>query len=354
MSEEFYENRTPRKFRNDVLETKMRSESMLFRLISFGRMVAFSCVIATSLVPSLCFADAVADAAKHAADLKNIKVAAAASGDKAGLPVRISATELPARKVHFLIFSLTRDPFSTPGLGPGAEANGRFLDGLGKAMIRMFPNDPNRIRVASVADFNQAQFESQVKLLTDVTSEDTIVCYMSTHGSYNNDGHHLYMNDGSAVLRKVLFKALKDKGARQTVFITDACANVPTGSAAPGFLGASVPPATVYAFCDLLFNFKGNLNINGARPPVLDPNKPGGDRTGQQGWYSISSGVDGGGMFTRAFMRVAVYEKSADWKEFFANLSVFTLDEGRRFMGPNSPLQTQNPALLDENGILIP
>ncbi|MEQ1906502.1 MAG: hypothetical protein ABL888_20125 [Pirellulaceae bacterium] len=239
----------------------------------------------------------------------------------------------PARKVHFLIFSLTDDPIGN--IGSGAAANHAFLVSFA-GQIRSFFGAAEQVRVNIAAQdqqFTEALFNARVDAIAaDITNQDTVFCYISTHGGFDpGSGHFLFTSDSKVVSRSTIFAKLQARSARQTILITDSCANITAGAASPPLAaGAAVPP---YALYFLLFNYTGVVNINACSVREVS-------------WYRTNNTDSGGGIFTRAFMRTAVEATVTDWATFITVLNRLTLQEGTLVTGT----QPQHPAQFDANG----
>ena len=262
-------------------------------------------------------------------------------------PTRAST---PARRVHFLVFSLIDDLVrqdGSSGIGLGAQANHAFLISFAQKIQSGFPTEQQfRVNIIEGQPFTVADFANKLtSMTTDVTNQDTVFCYISTHGAFAEDGSgHFFEESGGGLIRRSdLLRPLAALGARQTILITDACAtSTATGPAVQSLVvGAGLP---TYALRDLLFNYAGSvpLNINGAS-------------VGEEGIYALSSSTNGGGIFTRAFMEKAVYGNSTlGWSGFFSDLVTQTQGE-TAFQRARNPAEAakitdQTPALFDSNG----
>lgn len=250
-----------------------------------------------------------------------------------------------ARRVHFLIYSYTDDP----AIGSGVTANETFLKSYAESVQSFFsPAEHDRVYIKTSHSFSESSIAADIAAIPDVQPTDAIFCYMSTHGTYSSrDGHSVLMTDGNTIVpRSNLFKILKSRNARLTVFITDSCANFAAGAA--GFPTSMTHPAATatYPLYRLLFKFIGDLNMNGASPDPTHVNADG--SLGEEGFYVTNSSTRGGGIFTRAFVKEAIFGASQDWVQFFTNCQSGTLLEGQAV-----PTPAQTPAIFNENGVWV-
>jgi len=202
-----------------------------------------------------------------------------------------------SRKVVALLIGLSNDKT----IGKGAESNVKMLSEL----LRNNLDTRVQIRTVLGLECNARNIIEEISKL-DINSGDSLFCYYAGHGAYDqnhaeNDpsGGHFFQIPGGDMLRRTVTSALKSKGARLTVMISDTC-NV---SAAVGPLFRSVMEQQAmtsedyYPIEKLFFFNSGFLDISGSS-------------RNQYGWYDPS-----GGWFTKVcYHNLAT---SATWSQFF-------------------------------------
>ena len=122
-------------------------------------------------------------------------------------------------------------------------------------------------------DFRQSGDNVAEDIMTAIRNcpagpSDTIVFFWHCHGSFNENGHVLWLSDdrGIAMYRSKIRSALLAKNARLTVFMTEACHNycpAPYGQAP----AAAFPPQKIRPiFNTLFFNNRGLVDFNTSSP----------------------------------------------------------------------------------------
>lgn len=245
----------------------------------------------------------------------------------------------PAQTVHAVFCSLTDD---AGGIGEGAQANRQFLQSL---FNTEFANCRDRLRTY---DISGAQFTRQ-RLLSTIDaipagSQDTVFCYISTHGLFDaRQGQGFSTNLAESgpshqvkIWRSEIMTHLLQRNARQTILISDSCAEVHAAPAS--VLGAPAGETAAHPLFDLLFHFEGVLSVNAASP--TPPN--------DVALYIANDNTrSGGGLFTRAFCNRAVFARNiTGWQTFFqAVASQLTTEQLRFPSDPHSP-----PCIFSSNG----
>jgi hypothetical protein len=150
----------------------------------------------------------------------------------------------------------------------------------------------------------------------------------------------LLTSNGKTVLRKDVYKTLTDKGAKQTILITDSCAE--TSGPRPQLVAPGAIPT--YPLYYLLFDLtatgaSGQLNVNGASPSNANT---------ETGWYILDGSDGGGGVFTRSFMTEAIFgQRTRSWNDFLSHVSQTTQKEAARIG------KAQVPSLIGANGVYL-
>lgn len=163
-----------------------------------------------------------------------------------------------ARRLHVLIVADTSDE----QIGSMVDLDGRHLYELLVDEIPEVRRGP--ITVLKGKSVTQGRlFEAIEKL--EVGPDDSVFCYFSGHGAYVSErGQVLRMADGGLTLRAELLKQLKDRGARLTVLITDACSSVVPSNAFPSY---AMPEGIDHDVCRyLFFRHRGVVDIHAASP----------------------------------------------------------------------------------------
>jgi hypothetical protein len=219
---------------------------------------------------------------------------------RAGDPVRVST---PPSSIKILMLSNVTDPV----LGQGFAANEAFISSLlqnqagTKGVI-------TKLRTAS--QLTQSNILQTINSLA-VGQNDTLICYVSTHGGFDENGDgdpnsHFFGFPNGTMKRTTLFNALHAQNARLTILISDSCfssVNPSQNLAAPAFTAVEQTNALYY----LLRYYQGEVDINGASPF-------------HYGIYVKQDG-SGGGVFSRAFWRRSLYANPNDnWSDFFSDL----------------------------------
>jgi hypothetical protein len=195
--------------------------------------------------------------------------------------------------VHPILVGLT-DPAST--IRSAAENNLRSVRGLLSAIPRDHLAAPIEL---TGANCNASIILQKLDTLA-VNPEDTIFCYVATHGSFNplaanaddtSGGHQLVMDasdPNKTLMRYELVRALKRKRARLTVLVTDACNQI-YDFAPPELTAGPLPGEPLIV--TLLFRYKGFVDFNSVAK----------DRTA---WYQFIKNAHAadGGLFTHAFI----------------------------------------------------
>lgn len=180
-----------------------------------------------------------------------------------------------------------------------------------------------------------------------VDPNDSLFVYFTGHGAYVADrGQVLRMKGGELLQRSELLSQMREKGARLTVLITDACSNIIQDK-----LGARL----AYSMADgidhdacryLFFRHRGVVDIHAA--------SPGQESVALQGKGSLFTKalVDALGLANAAYDRVPI-----TWRDVMANVSRQTADSFReqrennpdfRVVFPNQTTQTPKVASLGE------
>lgn len=111
-----------------------------------------------------------------------------------------------------------------------------------------------------------------------VGKDETLVVYCNLHGRKlegNKGGQELSMREGPPLSRDVLMKAIKDKGARLSVLITDSClvgvaaTNAAAGGAVPGPVAGPGPGQP-----EDELGGAGPVSMKGPKPAVAQDQKP--------------------------------------------------------------------------------
>lgn len=211
---------------------------------------------------------------------------------------------VPGRVVHLLVYS-NADDGQINGIGQGAGANGQFVVELFRSTFG------DRLRLVA----NKTQFD-QTSILREINavqsdSNDAIICYISTHGVFDNRRHYLSASgtNRANMDRGVLFGAILRRDAGLRVMITDACGSFPGQAVAAAAVAAAARPR-YWPLWDLVLKTNTTVNVNAATE-------------GEFALYRIqplnAQRATYGGIFTREFVRNAVELnlKTPSWDEFF-------------------------------------
>jgi hypothetical protein len=235
-----------------------------------------------------------------------------------------------ARKIHVIHFALTNDP--TGAIGDGAKANVNFLNLL---FTKQTENCRDRLKMTLIQgnSFDVQTVTNTLTALTDVTVQDTLIIYFSTHGGFDpSRNEHFFQTmptngrNGFYSRNKVL-QQVKGK-ARLVVLMSDACTTpfvAPATAAAPAI--AAVPTNALF---DLMFYYQGIVNISSSTPP-------------NPSYYYNNAGTSGGGVYTRGFYNASLYEPvpvdtpggTNGWMNFYSAL--------QRLGSINDPRGNQQP-----------
>ncbi len=127
------------------------------------------------------------------------------------------------------------------------------------------PNNLNRARFSSQYD----PFDGLLKALSvcPATSNDALVVFWSGHGEYVGDEHYLVAANGKKIARKKVLQAMKARGARLTVLLTDCCASEydPSNNLALNLGSFEVAPVTAETtplFDELFLRYRGVVDVN--------------------------------------------------------------------------------------------
>lgn len=245
-----------------------------------------------------------------------------------------AVTAGPTRRIHTLLYTNANDGQPGGGIGPGAQANRKFLN-------TVLDVECAGQRVAAVdrfdRTFNRNQVLADIARL-DVQPTDAVFCYISTHGAFFQDRNgqldfqmSTFGTNVVSLRRREVMDAIRMKKPQLTILISDSCGSIiRAGMGAPA-VGLATPVQT-HPLYHLLFGTTGEISINAAMP-------------GPEAVYLVSSGPDGGGMFTRAFCQKAVFGKVGDWKTFFNEVAAESVRSGAN-ISPRQP----PPCLFNANG----
>lgn len=223
--------------------------------------------------------------------------------------VNVTHVADPASKVYFVLLANT----DAQGIDLGVRSNLAFITSM---TDRLFENDPGRVESVQVhgADFTRANNLAAVKAAADkVQANDVLFVYVATHGGYqgsinplSNDSHMMVDNANAATTRSEFLALMKDKGRLQ-ILLTDSCTSRP--GATPSAFKAAAPVIPTYALLNLLFHYKGTVNISSSTPP-------------QFSWYlSTNDDENNGGLLTRQFCISAMTaDASKGWDGFFTEI----------------------------------
>jgi hypothetical protein len=133
----------------------------------------------------------------------------------------------------------------------------------------------------------------------DIASNDALLVYYCGHGAFYGDQHALELPSGDRLRRSELLDAMKRKGARLSVLLTDSCANELEGPLAKPYMMPDMnPPYLARNVCRyLFFRGEGVVDINSASrgqtafsskaPRRQDGTRPEyGDMTGHGGLFT--------------------------------------------------------------------
>ena len=210
-----------------------------------------------------------------------------------------------ARMLHAIIVADTLDP----NIGELCDIDGRNVHALIHDEVPLIRRGP----IHQITGKNVTQ-ESILKTIQDlqVESNDSLFLYFSGHGAYVRDtGHVIKMTDDKLFLREELIKALKDKGARLTILVTDSCSNIIPKSML-AMAAREIPPKVLdYDACRyLFFRHAGVVDINAATPP-----------------QEAVTLQDSGGIFTDQFTNLLLSPNTrfsrtpVSWADLFKRLS---------------------------------
>lgn len=237
---------------------------------------------------------------------------AAAGRPAAGLPVVASNGVPIARKVHAIVMADDRriSGGQVNQIANGAAANAGRILGLLREQCSVTVNgtpvdlleDPIHLR--GDAGFRFERLRDAINSLDVVPNEDVLFVYIACHGLTFSDsskphGFQMPHAGGNLLVRRAIWDLLKSKQARQTILISDSCANrISVAAVEPADAAAANLPARTNALGALLFFNTGDVDVNGSRKPPADH----GDGRGQ-GQFGVYT--DEGGFFTLAFIEAA-------------------------------------------------
>jgi hypothetical protein len=163
-----------------------------------------------------------------------------------------------ARQLHVLIVADTGDK----NVGPLVDIDGQRLYNLITDEIPQVRR--GLVHVLKGQRVTRENLFSQIEQMP-VQQNDSVFCYFTGHGAYVADqGQVLRMADGDLVLRGDILTKLKGKGARLTVFITDACSNIVKSRVK---LMAMMAQGIDHDVCRyLFFRHRGTVDLHAAAP----------------------------------------------------------------------------------------
>lgn len=227
-----------------------------------------------------------------------------------------------ARYLHALVIADTNDAI----IGPDVNIDGKNV------YTRLVQEVPwHRLGLTRLIGDKVTQddiFAYYQKL--SVQSNDAVFCFFAGHGAVEGGDHVIMMTDGAKLRRADLLAAMKKKGARLTVLVTDSCAREETQTRAPVY--ELVKPDRVELCRYLFFRHTGVVDVNSSSPP---------DQLAYgDGKY--------GGVFTSAFHEYLARpnrasDKNGDgtvsWQEFFGAVSARTQTNFNLLRQKNPSLQ---------------
>lgn len=246
---------------------------------------------------------------------------AAAGAAAGGQPVAANGIPM-ARKVHAIILADDRQISggAQNQIAVGAASNATMISELLQLECSVVPNPSGTPVLAhnvvlDKTDFDFRKFRSTLNSF-DVADNDVLFVYFACHGLtfIDSDNAHGFQMPGfvsgrERTPRRAVWDLMKAKGARQTILISDSCANgVREVAPEAAAYAAAVPTHALAAL--LLFNV-GDVDINGCSRPPADH----GDGRGQ-GEFGIYD--PRGGFFTVAFRDAALHApRPISWHRLF-------------------------------------
>ncbi len=237
-----------------------------------------------------------------------------------------------ARKVHVLIYADTLDP--TGNISNGSKANAEKLQTLFSDQVtykfngQITANGVQEPRTG--ADCTVAKLRADIAAL-DVQPTDTVLVYMCCHGGFQSGGQFIAMSGGPGgnngqIRRSEIVSLIQARNPRQSVLITDSCANN-DGSAGPAALESAAPKSKFLA--GLLLFHSGTVSLNACS-------------VGEFSWYYTTAGE--GSVFTNAFVdacdTLSPKSDGSDWTWE----TLFNKTKG--MIPPTTPAKTQTPAVF--------
>ncbi len=259
---------------------------------------------------------------------------------------RLVGAEMPqSTRVRALIYI---DPLS--GL-PGLDQNRNRIRGL---LDWLYTQDQSKVKIdqyigpETYERISPTRILSDIQNLTDVRGDETIFLYYSGHGATDRSKGHWLQTTGGAITRDDLRNALKAKGARSVILLTDCCSSVadlPVEFAFAAPLTTLRPTEMTKIMTDLFLRSSGIVDITAATY----------DKTtgiGEYAWYTAGAG----GIFTEAIWNVTALGNGYDsldlnrdsfvsWKELHAKLDS-SMNESYKRMRDDFMMRYGNPAIL--------
>ncbi len=222
----------------------------------------------------------------------------------------LAQDEHDARMLHVLIIGDTDADIG--------ESVAEDVHNIRRHMFAGVPGHRRRIETLIGKNANRAFILRTVSSLP-VRPTDTLFCYYAGHGRITRRRHQLDLTHRPVLVRETLLAAMRNKGARLTVLITDCCA-------------FDVPPQEGLAAClqprfgnpevirHLFFRHHGVVDINSAQQ-------------GQLAWQLQVGETDLGGIFTNAFCSLLNgsvpsidrnTDRQVDWQECFGKVKLAT------------------------------